>query len=139
MKIVIIGSIDSAKRVMAEYLTIQKDVVLLPLDDLASSCAQTGRSLEEGLHMLRKVLDGHTDWVVESANCDLAEVALSYCDELCFISSGVKEHVDYGPEYGRDMVPGENCELRKDAYSVARYRELFDNFDGPKREFTCPA
>lgn len=126
MKVVIIGNIGSGKRVMAEQLIGTKDIALLPLDELSGACAQTGHSLEEGLRILWSVLDGHTDWVVESANGDLAEAVLPYCDELRFINAEEHESADI-------------YKYREDAYGLARHRELFDKFEGPKETYSCTA
>ncbi|MFC6635350.1 hypothetical protein [Microbulbifer taiwanensis] len=122
MKVLIIGNIGSGKKAMAEQLIGRENIALLPLDELTNSCEQTGNTLEEGLNMLRNVLEDHTDWVVECANSDLAEVALPYCEELRYISQGVTGNPS-------------NDNAGEEIYSSKRYRELFESFAGLKTEY----
>ena len=109
------------------------------------------RSLTESASTIRDFIHEHSEWVIEGCYGDLLEQVLPYASEVRFLNPGVeaciancrarpwepekypsKEAQDQKLDFLLDWV--REYESRADEYSLARHRELFEGFRGPKVE-----
>jgi len=90
---------------------------------------------------------------MEGCYGDLVEAALPHCTELRFLNPGVEtcvEHCNRRPWEPAKFASAEqqqamlslliewvrNYETRSDEYGLQRHRQIYDQFAGPKREYT---
>ena len=127
-------------------------VQTMTLDDWAAFVPRR-RSLTESASTIRDFIHEHSEWVVEGCYGDLLEQVLPYASEVRFLNPGVeaciancrarpwepekypsKEAQDQKLDFLLDWV--REYESRADEYSLARHRELFEGFRGPKVELS---
>lgn len=108
-------------------------------------------------------MDAHDDWVIEGCYADLLAAALVRCTRLVFLNPGIEACVanarlrpwephkypsKQAQDANLDMPIGwiRDYETRRDVFSLAAHRALFDGFAGDKLELTsreaiaaCPA
>jgi hypothetical protein len=127
-------------------------VQTMTLDDWAAFVPRR-RSLTESASTIRDFIHEHSDWVIEGCYGDLLEQVLPYASEVRFLNPGVeaciancrarpwepekypsKEAQDQKLDFLLDWV--REYESRADEYSLARHRELFEGFQGPKVELS---
>ena len=125
-------------------------VPTMTLDDWAAFVPRR-RSLTESASTIRDFIHEHSEWVIEGCYGDLLEQVLPYASEVRFLNPGVeaciancrarpwepekypsKEAQDQKLDFLLDWV--REYESRADEYSLARHRELFEGFRGPKVE-----
>ena len=163
-RIVVFGNSGSGKTTLARVLTSQYGLAHLDLDSLAwdspgvrpdddlDDCRRR-RSLTESASTIRDFIHEHSEWVIEGCYGDLLEQVLPYASEVRFLNPGVeaciancrarpwepekypsKEAQDQKLDFLLDWV--REYESRADEYSLARHRELFEGFRGPKVELS---
>lgn len=152
-RIIVFGNSGSGKTTLARSLASDSGLAHLDLDQLAWSAPGVRRPLAESEAAIRSFIKGETDWVIEGCYADLLEIALPFCAELRFLNPGTeaciancmarpwepekypsKEAQDANLAFLLDWV--REYDRRSDEYSLARHRELFDRFSGPKVEIT---
>jgi adenylate kinase family enzyme len=152
-RIVVFGNSGSGKTTLARRLTSQYGLAHLDLDSLAWDSPGIRRSPTESAGAIRDFIDGNSEWVIEGCYSNLLEQVLPYASEVHFLNPGVeaciancrarpwepekyssKEAQDQKLELLLDWV--REYEIRTDEYSLARHRELFRRFHGPKVELS---
>jgi hypothetical protein len=127
-------------------------VQTMTLDDWVAFVPRR-RSLTESASTIRDFIHEHSEWVIEGCYGDLLEQVLPYASEVRFLNPGVeaciancrarpwepekypsKEAQDQKLDFLLDWV--REYESRADEYSLARHRELFEGFRGPKVELS---
>jgi hypothetical protein len=127
-------------------------VQTMTLDDWVAFVPRR-RSLTESASAIRDFIHEHSEWVIEGCYGDLLEQVLPYASEVRFLNPGVeaciancrarpwepekypsKEAQDQKLDFLLDWV--REYESRADEYSLARHRELFEGFRGPKVELS---
>jgi hypothetical protein len=127
-------------------------VQTMTLDDWVAFVPRR-RSLTESASTIRGFIHEHSEWVIEGCYGDLLEQVLPYASEVRFLNPGVeaciancrarpwepekypsKEAQDQKLDFLLDWV--REYESRADEYSLARHRELFEGFRGPKVELS---
>jgi adenylate kinase family enzyme len=150
-RIVVFGNSGSGKTTLARALTSQYGLAHLDLDSLAWDRPGVRRPSPESASAVRGFIHKHSEWVIEGCYGDLLEHVLPYASELRFLNPGVeaciancrarpwepekyasKEAQDQKLDFLLDWV--RKYESRADEYSLARHRELFESFRGPKVE-----
>ena len=106
--------------------------------------------------MLSDFIQINKEWIIEGCYGDLIAAALPYCTELRFLNPGIKVCVAHchrrpwesekfsSPKNQAAMLPilvpwVREYETREDEYGLKRHRQIFERFDGPKREYTSVA
>jgi adenylate kinase family enzyme len=150
-RIVLFGNSGSGKSTMARVLSKERSLPHLDLDSLAWSSMAVRRSVADSARLIRDFLDANSEWVIEGCYADLLELVLPHATEVRFLNPGTEVCVGrcrarpWEPEkYPSKEAQDERLEFllqwvreyetREDEYSLARHRELFDTFRGPKRE-----
>ena len=152
-RIAVFGNSGSGKTTLARVLTSQYGLAHLDLDSLAWDSPGGRRSLTESASAIRDFIREHSEWVIEGCYGDLLEQVLPYASEVRFLNPGVeaciancrarpwepekypsKEAQDQKLDFLLDWV--REYESRADEYSLARHRELFEGFRGPKVELS---
>ena len=127
-------------------------VQTMTLDDWAAFVPRR-RSLTESASTISDFIHEHSEWVIEGCYGDLLEQVLPYASEVRFLNPGVeaciancrarpwepekypsKEAQNQKLDFLLDWV--REYESRADEYSLARHRELFEGFRGPKVELS---
>lgn len=155
-RIVIFGNSGSGKTTMARELVRERGLPHLDLDQLAWRSPGVRLPVTESGQAIRSFVDQHLEWVIEGCYADLLELVLPFCTELRFLNPGVETSISnclarpWEPEkYPSKEAQDQNLdfllrwvreyETRDDEYSLARHRELFERFAGPKVEITRPS
>ena len=152
-RIIIFGNSGSGKTTLARRLQQQHSLPILDLDSIAWQ-PEWGkrRSFEASLPDLRQFIAAHKTWIIEGCYGDLIDAALTYCTDLRFLNPGIdvcvanceRRHNDWRkhrrPEDERspleELLPWiRDYEQRRDEFSLARHRAIFDQFDGRKTEY----
>ena len=153
MKLILMGNAGAGKSTMARRVIVGRPIATLSLDDIAWNPGVQRKPLRESLELLKAFIGAHEEWVVEGCYGDLIEAALPHCTELLFLNPGVEACVAHchqrpwepekfaSPEAQDAMLKQlvlwvKEYETRDDEYGLKRHRKTFDEFKGPKREFT---
>jgi adenylate kinase family enzyme len=158
MRIVLVGNAGAGKSTMARRLIAKAGAGIprLSLDEIAWGGAAQRLPLKESLEQLHLFLRVNDLWIIEGCYSDLVEAALPHCTELRFLNPGVDACVahchqrPWEPEKfpSADAQQGmldqllawvRDYETREDEYGLKRHRQIFDRFNGFKREFTSVA
>ena len=166
MRTILLGNAGAGKSTMARRLIGNKDVPLLPLDEIAwvftsrdkaelhlKAGGITRMPLTESLRLLHEFINSNEYWVMEGCYGDLVEAALPHCTELRFLNPGVETCVAHC--LSRPWEPSKfpsaeeqnamlqtlvawvrEYETRNDEYGLKRHRQIYDQFSGSKREYT---
>jgi len=169
MRTILLGNAGAGKSTMARRLIGNKDVPLLPLDEIAwvftsrdkaelhlKAGGITRMPLTESLRLLHEFMDSNEHWVMEGCYGDLVEAALQHCTELRFLNPGVETCVAHC--LSRPWEPSKfpsaeeqnamlqtlvawvrEYETRNDEYGLKRHRFIYDHFAGNKREYKTVA
>jgi len=153
MRLVLLGNAGAGKSTMARRIIGDRSIPRLSLDQIAWDDGPKRKPLEVSLRMLSDFIDSHKEWVIEGCYGDLIEAALPYCTELRFLNPGVEvcvAHCHRRPWEPEKFSSPENqaamlgilvqwvrkYETRDDEYGLKWHRQVFEQFDGPKREYT---
>jgi len=152
-RILIFGNSGSGKTTMARALAREHGLVHLDLDSLAWDGPGERRSVEGSQRAIREFIGAHPEWVIEGCYGDLLERVVPVATEIRFLNPGVEACIANcrSRPWEPDKYPSPDAqdrrlefllgwvreyESRTDEYSLARHREIFESFDGPKAEFS---
>src|SRR6516225_2107471 len=153
MRLILLGNAGAGKSTMARRLLGGKPIARLSLDQIAWDEGPKRKPLDVSLCLLKDFIQSNEQWVIEGCYSDLIEAALPYCTELRFLNPGIEVCVAHclrrpwepekfsSPEDQGAMLTHlvqwvREYETRDDAYGLKRHRELFEGFQGRKREYT---
>src|SRR5437764_7465221 len=156
MKLVLLGKAGAGKSTMARRIIGGRQIPRLSLDEIAWDPGAQRKPLHESRELLNDFLKANEQWVIEGCYSDLIEAALPYCTELRFLNPGIETcvaHCNRRPWEPSKFSSAEQqdamlsqlvqwvqeYETRDDEYGLKRHRQVFDNFSGPKREYTSAA
>ncbi len=151
-RVLIYGNAGSGKTTMARMVAREFTLAHLSLDDIAWQAGAIRRPVADSVADLHAFIGKNAQWVIDGCYGDLIEAALPHCTELRFLNPGVEICVrnarkrPWEPSYCsspeeqqrllESLIPFiRDYETRQDEFSLARHRELFDRFAGPKREY----
>lgn len=152
-RLVLLGNAGAGKSTMARRLIGDRKIPRLSLDEIAWHEGTQRKPLAASIRELEAFLKDNERWIIEGCYGDLVEFALPHCSELRFLNPGVEACVEHcrrrpwepekfaSPEAQRAMLATlidwvRSYESRDDEYGLARHRQIFDSFDGRKREYT---
>lgn len=138
---------------MAHRIVGDRFVPRLSLDQIAWDEGPKRKPLEISVQLLNDFIQSNKEWIIEGCYSDLIEAALPYCTELRFLNPGTEVCVAHcyrrpwepekfsSPEDQAAMLARlvqwvRKYETRDDEYGLNRHRQVFGQFQGPKREYT---
>jgi adenylate kinase family enzyme len=153
MNIVLVGNAGAGKSTMARRLLGSRDIPHLCLDEIAWNESKERMPLAVSFRELRKFIEDNDQWIIEGCYSDLVETALPHCSELRFLNPGIEvciEHCKRRPWEPEKLPSAEDQQAmldqlikwvreyatRDDEYGLKRHRKLFNDFTGPKKEYT---
>jgi adenylate kinase family enzyme len=156
MRLVLLGNAGAGKSTMARRIIGSENIPRLSLDEIAWDEGAKRKPLDASLRRLNAFIETHDQWIIEGCYSDLVEAALPYCSELRFLNPGIEACVahcnrrPWEPEKFPSAAEQEarlqrliqwvkEYESRDDEYGLKRHRRVFDNYTGPKREYTSVA
>lgn len=155
MKIILLGNAGAGKTTLAKKLIAEQPAARLSLDEVAFQGGTERRSLKDSLADVRRFIADHDSWIIEGCYSDIIEPVLLDCEELIFLNPGVEACIahcrarPWEPEkFNSSDEQDENLEsliewvrsyeTRGDEYGLRSHRELYESFQGKKREFIQP-
>lgn len=156
MKVVILGNAGAGKSTLAARLAAGRRAARLSLDEVAFRSGAERRPPRESIDEVKRWIANHEHWVIEGCYADIIEPILESCDELIFLNPGVDRCVahcrsrPWEPEKFRTAAEQEqhlealiewvrSYEARADEYGLSRHRQLYESFNGRKRELIEPS
>jgi adenylate kinase family enzyme len=156
MKVVLLGNAGAGKSTLSKKLIAKHPAARLSLDEVAFRGGTERRPLQDSIEDVKRWLEGKESWIIEGCYADIVEPLLGLCDELIFLNPGVDTCVAHclsrawEPEkYASRQEQDENLnnllqwvrayESRNDEYGMSRHREVYNSFQGKKREFNYPS
>lgn len=150
-RIILFGNSGSGKTTMALQLARDHGVAHLDLDSLAWSTPGVRRPVAESAQVIHDFIEANGEWVIEGCYGDLLELALPAASEVRFLNPGIEACVancrarpwephKYPSKEAQDRMLDfligwvREYETRTDEFSLAKHRELFEGFKGPKLE-----
>jgi len=152
-RLVVLGNAGSGKSTLAARLARSERLHHLDLDTLAWEPVMPPqrRAVADSARDITGFLDAHDRWVIEGCYADLLAVALPRSTQLVFLNPGIEACVanarlrpwephKYPSKQAQDanleMLIGwiRDYEARRDGFSLAAHRALFDGFAGDKHE-----
>jgi len=138
---------------MARRLMQNKTIPRLSLDEIAWGEGTERKPHDASVRELQDFLDANDQWIIEGCYSDLVKVALPHCTELRFLNPGIEVCAEHcrqrpwepekfsSPEEQKAMLEAliewvREYEARNDEYGLIRHREIFERFNGQKREYT---
>ena len=154
MKLILLGNAGSGKTTMARRVMGDRDISRLSLDEIAWIDRTPQRKpLKDSLRLLHEFISANHEWIIEGCYGDLIEAALPHCAELRFLNPGVETCVahcrarPFEPEKFATPADQETMlerliawvrtyEMRDDELGLKRHRQLYESFQGRKKEYT---
>ena len=152
---VLLGNSGSGKSTLALRLARGASLPHLDLDTLAWTTASPPRRrpVAESVREISSFMEANDRWVIEGCYSDLLESPLPRCTRLVFLNPGIEACIQnararpwephkYASKEAQDanleMLLGwiRDYETRRDVFSLAAHRALFDDFAGAKIELT---
>lgn len=156
MRVLILGNSGSGKSFMARRLAEAHGLVHLDLDTLVWEPGEiaVGRPVEEVEADILAFATGRERWVMEGCYEGFLSLALPHCTELIYLNPGEEvclAHTRQRPwEPHKYQDPADQERMlpmllgwvsahfkRDDAWSQVAHRNVFEAFDGSKRELTA--
>ncbi len=157
LRAVLLGNAGAGKTTLSRRLIgARTDIARLSLDEIAWNPGVQRKPLAESLALLEAFMAAHAHWVIEGCYGDLIAAALPHATELHFLNPGVDVCVahcrarPWEPEKFPDRAAQDQMlanliewvqtyPTRTDEFGLARHRELFNQFAGPKAEYVNDA
>lgn len=155
MRTVVLGNSGSGKSTLAARLARAGALQHLDLDTLAwlPVVPPRRRPVADSARDIAAFMDASDRWVIEGCYADLLELALLRATRLVFLNPGIAACIanararPWEPhKYASKQAQDDNLELligwiqdyehRRDEFSLAAHRALFDGFSGDKHELT---
>jgi adenylate kinase family enzyme len=155
VRYVVAGNSGSGKSTLATRLASSGDLAHLDLDTLAWEpvTPPRRRAIAESARELEAFLDRNLRWVIEGCYADLLALVAPRCTCLVLLNPGVEacianarqrpwEPHKYATKEAQDanleMLIGwiRDYAVRRDEFSLAAHRALYDDFAGDKIELT---
>lgn len=151
MKTILLGNAGAGKSTLAKRLIAKQPVVRLSLDEVAFLEGAQRRPIQDSIADVRFFIASNESWKIEGCYADIIEPILCDCDELIFLNPGVEvciahcrarpwEPEKFGSKEEQDENLGNLIEwvaaydTRSDEYGLRRHWELYEAFNGKKRE-----
>lgn len=153
MRVLIFGNSGSGKTVYARQLAAGHALAHLDLDTIVWEPGRVAemRDAQAIEADLRAFVEQHDAWVIEGCYGELIEAVAPRCTELAFLNPGLEvclannrqrpwERHKYASKQAQDAMLVALLDwvrgyyVRDDPWSLARHRQLFDDFAGSKRE-----
>lgn len=154
-RLVIFGNSGSGKSTFAKAQSARLGCSHMDLDTVAwdtHADAPTRRSLAESASEIDCFVASAENWVVEGCYSDLLELAIAHATEIVFLNPGVEICVEnarnrpwephkYSSPEAQDANLGmlidwiRDYDQRSDEFSYSSHRQLYEKFQGKKREF----
>jgi len=156
MKVILLGNAGAGKSTLSRQLIAKHSAERLSLDEVAFHGGAARRPLQDSIEDVKRWIAGRENWIIEGCYADIIEPILACCDELIFLNPGVEVCVarcrsrPWEPEkFSSHQEQDANLENllqwvrtyedRTDEYGLSRHRELYERFQGKKREFSDPS
>jgi adenylate kinase family enzyme len=152
---VLVGNSGSGKSTLAQRLARSGPRAHLDLDTLAWEPQKPPRRrpIADSAREIASFMDANEQWVIEGCYADLLDAPLGRCTRLLLLNPGIEacianarlrpwEPHKYPSKEAQDanleMLIGwiRDYETRRDTFSLAAHRALFDSFAGDKVELT---
>ncbi len=152
MKTILLGNAGSGKSTMAKAIMGSTSIPRLSLDEIAWDKPAIRMPIDQSVDLVTAYINEHKSWILEGCYSDIIEATLPYCEELIFLNPGIDvcvKHCHMRPWEPEKFKSSEQqdanlqnlinwvkeYETRDDEYGLKRHRQLFESFDGNKREF----
>ena len=152
-KILIFGNSGSGKSTLAVIIAKQRHLPHLDLDVLAWASTGVRKPLPASLKEIHSFITANDNWVIEGCYGFLIHEVTAFCTQLLFLNPGIEACLEnnltrpWEPhKYASAEAQNNNLkmlqawvkeyEIRDDEYSLKFHREIFNQFDGCKREYT---
>ncbi len=153
IRIILLGNAGAGKTTMAGRLIQNKSIGYLSLDEIAWNDGAERKPHDDSVLELKEFLVKNEQWIIEGCYSDLIKVALPLCTELRFLNPGIEVCVEHckqrlwepkkfsSQEEQQAMIEElikwvREYENRDDEYGLKCHRQIFDTFNGLKREYT---
>ncbi len=153
-RIVVFGNSGAGKSSYAKWQVRCLDCAHLDLDSIAWApdiAPPTRRAIEESRTDIEHFVERHPRWVIEGCYADLLEIALPQADQVIFLNPGIEtcmanaKNRPWEPhKYSSPEAQEANLSMllawikdydqRRDEFSYAAHRALFDQYAGCKQE-----
>ncbi|HEO64641.1 MAG TPA: shikimate kinase [Spirochaetes bacterium] len=150
-RILIFGNSGSGKTSLSRRLRAENSLTNLDLDTIAWDKPGVRKDVDESLQLLQDFIDKSPNWIIEGCYGSLIQYATKYCTELIFLNPGIEKCLEnnlkrpFEPhkfssleeqneklKFLQEWV--QNYENRDDEYSLKGHREIFESFQGSKKE-----
>jgi len=155
-RLLIFGNSGSGKSTLAQAKAEAWQCPHLDLDTVAwleDVAPPTRRPIPASQALVTPFLAANDEWVIEGCYADLLDLVTPHATELIFLNPGVETCLvnsrarPWEPhKYESPEAQQANLEmllewiaqypLRDDEFSLQAHRKLYDEFSGPKREYT---
>lgn len=155
LRYAVLGNSGSGKSTLARRLAARGALAHLDLDTLAwqSVTPPRRRALADSTAEITAFMAAHERWVIEGCYADLVAAVLPRATRLVFLNPGIEACVANARQrpwephkYPSQEAQDDNLamlirwirgyEARRDVFSLAAHRALFDGFSGDKLELT---
>ena len=154
-RILIFGNSGSGKSTLANALSRERELAHLDLDTLAwlPTKAPQRMPLAESQAAIQAFMSSSDHWVIEGCYADLLEFATPYANEVIFMNLPVAACIENARKrpwephkYASKAEQDKNLDMliawisqyptRRDEFSEAAHRMLYERFSGEKRMIT---
>ncbi len=151
MKLILLGNAGSGKSTLSKRIISRELAVRLSLDEVAFHNGAERRPLKESIADVEEFIQSHNSWIIEGCYADIIEGVLHKCDELIFLNPGIETCIahcrsrPWEPEKFKSRQEQDknlntliewvqSYEHRTDEYGLSRHKNLYESFNGNKRE-----
>ncbi len=155
MKVIILGNAGAGKSTLARKLIARQPAARLSLDEVAFLGGAERRPLQDSVEAVKRWISEQDSWIIEGCYADILEPVLACADELIFLNPGIEACLahcrsrPWEPEkFSSRQEQDANLDnllqwvgsydTRTDDYGLARHKELYESFEGKKRELGHP-
>ncbi|PZD75374.1 hypothetical protein C1752_00103 [Acaryochloris thomasi RCC1774] len=157
MKVILLGNAGAGKSTLTQKLLEKERAAVLSLDEIVfEEKTANRRPLADSIAAAKRFIACNESWVIEGCYANILEPLLGECEQLIFLNPGVEvclSHCRSRPwepeKFDTAEAQSNNFEnliqwvkeynTRQDEYGLARHQDLFNSFNGSKREFNDPS